>query len=70
MGHWYRTKANPNPERAALLEESDRNNATRRDDPYGEKLTEKDIQARLTNLAKSSAIYRAESQKDVEKTLC
>ena len=69
MGHWYRSKAQTNPELAALLEESDRYNATRRDDPYGEKLTEKDIQARLDNLAKSSAIYRAETQKDVENLL-
>ena len=69
MGHWYRTRALTHPELAALLEESDRRNASRREDPYGERLTEEDKQAIIANSEKTSAIYRAETQKDVENLL-
>jgi len=69
MGHWYRSRALTNPELAALLEESDRFNASRRNDPYGENLTEEDKQAIIANTEKTSTIYRAETQKDVENLL-
>ena len=70
MGHWYRSRALTNPELAALLEESDRLQASMRgDDPYGERLTEEEKQAIIANSEKTSAIYRAETQKDVENIL-
>ncbi len=70
MGHWYRTKAKTNPELATYLKEDERLQASlRKDDPYGEKLTEEDKQAIIANSEKGSAIYWTETQKDVENTL-
>ena len=69
MGHWYRSKALTNPELAALLEESDRLNASRRDDPYGEKLTAEQKQTIIANHEKTRAIYQTETQKDIENLL-
>ena len=69
MGHWYRSRALTNPELAALLEESDRLQASRRDDPYGEKLTEEEKRAIIANREKTRVIYQAETQRDVENLL-
>jgi len=70
MGHWYRSKAKTNPELAAHLEESDRLMVPlRTNDPYGEKLTLEEKQVIIASLEKSSTIYHAETQKDIENLL-
>ena len=69
LGHWYRSRALTNPELAALLEESDRLHSSRRDDPYQERLTEETKRAIIANHEKTNAIYRTETQKDVENLL-
>ncbi|MCL2742599.1 MAG: hypothetical protein FWE67_01975 [Planctomycetaceae bacterium] len=70
MGHWYRLKAQTNPELAALLEEDKQLiSPLRGNDPYGEKLTEEHKQAIIVHTEKSSTIYHAETRKDIENLL-
>ena len=71
MGHWYRSRAETNPELASLLEESSRllPPESRLNDPYGENMTAEDMQAWLANSAKMSTIYRSETQRDIENLL-
>lgn len=69
MGHWYRAKAQTNPELAAIPEEGDRLREGYRDNPYGETLTEAEKQAIIANSEQGSAFYYAETQKDVENLL-